>query len=101
MLVLSRKTNEIICIGDNIEVQILQVSGNVVRLGIKAPREIPVIRNELRKRAGRKQHGGSRGSVPTVVPESGVVGSKGNPQPDFHDGPIPSDNMADGGRSLI
>ena len=100
MLVLSRKTNEIICIGDNIEVQVLQVSGNVVRLGIKAPREIRVIRNELKGRGEPKQHGGSRESVPTVVPESGVIGSRGNPPPDFGDGPVPSDNMADGGRSL-
>ena len=84
--------NEIICIGDNIEVQVLQVSGNVVRLGIKAPREIPVIRSELKERAEGKQRGGSRGIVPTVVPESGIAGSRANP---------PSDNMADGGRSLI
>ncbi len=50
MLVLSRKINERIMIGENIELEILGVRGGVVRLGIKAPREVSVIRQELRAR---------------------------------------------------
>jgi carbon storage regulator len=47
MLVLSRKTNQSIMIGDEIEVTVLSVSGEKVRLGIKAPREVPVYRDEV------------------------------------------------------
>ena len=47
MLVLSRKTNQSIMIGDEIEITVLSVAGDKVRLGIKAPREVPVYRDEV------------------------------------------------------
>lgn len=47
MLVLTRKANEAICIGDEIRVTIVEVRGNKVRLGIEAPAEIFVRRAEL------------------------------------------------------
>jgi carbon storage regulator len=47
MLVLTRKPNESIMIGDQIELSILSVAGDKVRIGIEAPREIPVFRKEL------------------------------------------------------
>ncbi|WP_417744724.1 carbon storage regulator CsrA [Rosistilla oblonga] len=47
MLVLSRHINERIMIGDNIVVQIIDVRGDKVRLGITAPRDIPVNREEV------------------------------------------------------
>jgi carbon storage regulator len=47
MLVLSRRPNEAIVIGDRITVTILEVRGNQVRLGIEAPKETPVYREEL------------------------------------------------------
>ncbi len=47
MLVLSRKTNQSIMIGDEIEITVLSVAGEKVRLGIKAPREVPVYRDEV------------------------------------------------------
>ncbi len=49
MLVLSRKTNEVIKLGNAIEITIVRVAGNKVRLGIKAPSDIPVLREELTK----------------------------------------------------
>lgn len=47
MLVLSRQKDESIMIGDNVEITIVDVRGDKVRLGITAPREIPVHRKEV------------------------------------------------------
>lgn len=47
MLVLTRKLQEQIVIGDNIKVTVLRVKGNTVRLGIEAPRQVRVVRAEL------------------------------------------------------
>ncbi len=47
MLVLSRTKGERIIIGDNITITVLETRGDRVRLGIEAPREIPVHREEL------------------------------------------------------
>ena len=47
MLVLTRKTNQSIMIGDEIEVTVLAVSKDKIRLGITAPREVPVFRKEV------------------------------------------------------
>lgn len=50
MLVLSRKKDEIICIGDDIKVMIVDVQGDKVRLGIEAPKNVPVHRKEVYER---------------------------------------------------
>jgi carbon storage regulator len=47
MLVLTRKTNQSIMIGDEVEVTVLAVSRDKIRLGITAPRDIPVFRKEV------------------------------------------------------
>ncbi|PIC56259.1 carbon storage regulator [Sporosarcina sp. P12(2017)] len=47
MLVLSRKVNEVIQIADNIEIRILEVKGDTVRIGIDAPKSIEILRGEL------------------------------------------------------
>jgi len=47
MLVLTRKRNQSIIIGDNIEITIVDIHGEQVKLGITAPRTIPVHRKEL------------------------------------------------------
>ncbi len=50
MLVLTRKPGQSIMIGDGVEVQVLSVAGEKVRLGITAPREVPIFRNEVYER---------------------------------------------------
>ncbi|HKH19245.1 MAG TPA: carbon storage regulator CsrA [Solirubrobacteraceae bacterium] len=47
MLVLTRKSHQSIMIGDDIEISVLSTSGEKVRIGIQAPREIPVFRKEV------------------------------------------------------
>ncbi|MDW0112599.1 carbon storage regulator CsrA [Sporosarcina saromensis] len=47
MLVLSRKTNETIKIGDDIELHILEVKGDTIRIGIEAPKTVDILRGEL------------------------------------------------------
>ncbi|PYF07616.1 carbon storage regulator CsrA [Ureibacillus chungkukjangi] len=49
MLVLSRKVGETIWIGENVEIVISEVQGEQVKIGIRAPRSINVIRGELRQ----------------------------------------------------
>ena len=50
MLVLTRRIGETLIISDNIRVTVLDVSGNQVRLGVTAPREVPVHREEVAER---------------------------------------------------
>ncbi len=47
MLALSRKKNEALVINNNIEITILEIKGEQVKLGITAPREVPVYRKEV------------------------------------------------------
>jgi carbon storage regulator len=51
MLVLSRKKDEAVVIDGGIKVTVLEVRGNVVRLGIEAPSEVPILRSELCEQA--------------------------------------------------
>jgi carbon storage regulator len=47
MLVLTRRIDESLIIGDNIVVKVLAIDGDKVKLGIDAPREIPILRDEI------------------------------------------------------
>ena len=47
MLALSRKKNEALVINNNVEVTVLEIKGEQVKLGITAPREVPVYRKEV------------------------------------------------------
>jgi carbon storage regulator len=55
MLVLSRKKNETISISDNIQITVVEVRGDKVRLGITAPKEIPVHRKEIADKIEAKE----------------------------------------------
>ena len=50
MLVLTRKPDESVVISDNVVVTVLSIQGDKVRLGIEAPREMPVHRREVHER---------------------------------------------------
>ncbi|MHB1468110.1 MAG: carbon storage regulator CsrA [Solirubrobacteraceae bacterium] len=47
MLVLTRKSNQSIMIGDDVQVSVLSVVGDKVRIGIQAPEDVPVFRTEI------------------------------------------------------
>ncbi len=47
MLALSRKKGEALVIGNNIEITILEVKGDQIKIGIKAPKEVPIYRKEV------------------------------------------------------
>lgn len=47
MLALSRKKNEAIIINNDIEITVLEVKGDQVKIGISAPKEVPIYRNEV------------------------------------------------------
>jgi carbon storage regulator len=61
MLVLTRKSNQSIMIGDEIEVSVLSVMGEKVRIGIQAPQKVPVFRKEIYLEIHRES-----GAVPAV-----------------------------------
>lgn len=62
MLVLTRKPNQSIMIGDQIEVSVLSVVGDKVRIGIHAPQDIPVFRTEIYIEIQREEGEGTRSS---------------------------------------
>lgn len=55
MLVLSRKKDEKIIIGDNVAIMVVDIQGDKVRLGIEAPREVTVHREEVYQAIQKKQ----------------------------------------------
>ena len=50
MLVLTRKIGEAICIGDDVELVISDILKNAVRIGVKAPKNLPIYRKEIYER---------------------------------------------------
>jgi carbon storage regulator len=63
MLVLSRKKNESIIINDDITIVVVEIRGDKVRLGVEAPKEIPVHRNEVYEAIRRNQEAGEQAEV--------------------------------------
>ena len=64
MLVLTRKSNQSIMIGDDIEVSVLSIMGEKVRVGIQAPRDIPVFRREVYLEIQQEGAGGAASAPP-------------------------------------
>jgi carbon storage regulator len=75
MLVLTRRLMEKLYIGEDICVTVVRLEGGQVRLGIEAPREIPVLRGELKPRESESSGTGMAG---TVIPEAIPAGALGS-----------------------
>lgn len=69
MLVLTRKLDQSIMIGDEVEISVLAVSGEKVRIGINAPREVPVFRKEVYETLSD----GERSKGEGVAPDAGAA----------------------------
>ena len=63
MLVLTRRTKQSIMIGDDIELSVLSVSGEKVRIGIEAPQEVPVFRKEVYLRIAGERNSNGAGAL--------------------------------------
>ncbi|WNZ54951.1 carbon storage regulator CsrA [Microbulbifer sp. MKSA007] len=55
MLILKRRTGELLRIGANVSVKVLEVKGNQVKIGISAPKSLPIHREEIYVRIKRQQ----------------------------------------------
>jgi carbon storage regulator len=76
VLVLTRKANQSIMIGDEIEVSVLAIMGEKVRIGIEAPRSIPVFRKEVYVEIQQdRDHAGERHEVDHAL--EGLKDSRG------------------------
>lgn len=83
MLVLTRKADQKIIIGEEIEITIVRVRGNAVRLGINAPREVSVVRGELDRkiRAASSTSGELKKNRPLPVTQQGDASLQSEPPP--------------------
>ena len=68
MLVLSRKKNEKIVINDNVVITVVDIRGDKVRLGIQAPREVPIHRSEVHAAIQHEQEAEAAEQPPKVSP---------------------------------
>jgi carbon storage regulator len=64
MLILTRRVGETLMIGNNVTVTVLGVKGNQVRIGVNAPKDVPVHREEIFERIKREEDQGSRSDAP-------------------------------------
>ncbi len=63
MLILTRRVGETLMIGDEVTVTVLGVKGNQVRIGVNAPKDIAVHREEIYERIKREQEGTAHGAA--------------------------------------
>jgi carbon storage regulator len=81
VLVLSRRKDETIVIGDDVRVTIVDVRGDTVRLGITAPKSIPVYRQEIYEAIQRENIEAAQARAESLDALAGALGAMGNAAP--------------------
>jgi carbon storage regulator len=70
MLIITRRAGERLVLGDDIRIEVIEVAGNTVRLGVDAPREVPVYREELWEAVKQENEAAARtDALPRKGPE--------------------------------
>lgn len=82
MLVLSRQKDQTIMIGDLVEITVVDIRGDKVRLGITAPLEVPVHRKEIYEAIQNENRAASRADVDDVSLLDRIIRQPGQPAPD-------------------
>lgn len=72
MLILTRRVGETLNIGDEVRVTVLGIKGNQVRIGVTAPKDVPVHREEIYERIQREKDGGDEVNGNTTDKEAGI-----------------------------
>jgi carbon storage regulator len=76
MLVLTRKLNESIMIGDEVEVTVVEIKGDAIKLGINAPKAIKVHRKEIYLAIQRENIDATKASIERIGEISGILKKK-------------------------
>ena len=82
MLVLSRRVGESVVIGDDVVISVLEVRGDVVRIGVEAPRHVQVRRQELVVEVEEVNRASASPSADAVAALRGLVGRTESPAQD-------------------
>ncbi|MBV1920421.1 MAG: carbon storage regulator CsrA [Pseudomonadales bacterium] len=105
MLILTRSITQTIIIGDDISVSVLGVKGNQVRIGIDAPKDVPVHRSEIydrivneRRAPGEDEHTASSEDAYTVSSEGVHSAPSVPPKSDLYNKLVAKQSISDGDR---
>lgn len=78
MLILSRKLNESIVIGDKVEISVVDIKGDQVKLGIQAPRDVKVYRREVYQAIQKENEAAAQSFTDTLPTLDDVLGKPGD-----------------------
>ncbi|GAC1658984.1 MAG: hypothetical protein NVS4B3_26770 [Gemmatimonadaceae bacterium] len=77
MLMITRRPGERILVGDDISIHVVEIVGNSVRIGVDAPRSVPVYREEIWAAAKEENRGPGEGAGPKDLPQPAARAPEG------------------------